>query len=266
MIDFPAYIQTKMHAAAASRVYPMFGENAPIRTITVNDSDDVTQTFDDGFEVFIRSGFANRILETNEGGLCYAQALRSFLNSGYAFIEIDEAGQSIFKKNADGTFSGFPAFMGGTSPKAASFTEKYMNRFRLSYDPTALLNSGEVYSGLESILGYMGLIDVILGEAAAPSTTVLKVSVETDCAETDLVALIGSPLADADNFTITKVSDSSVVTPSAVVIENGYIKLTGVYTSAAVYRVALVTAAALKANSISGYEMKSDGYVDLTIP
>jgi len=266
MDDFPAYIQTQIHAAAASRAYPMFGDYAPIRIITVNDADDVTQTFDDGFEVFIRSGFANRILETNEGGLCYAKALRSFINAGYAFIEIDKEGQSIFKKNSDGTFSGFPAYLGGATPKPASFTEKYMNRLRLSYDPTALLNSGEIYSGLEAILGYMGLIDVVLSSGGSPTTTVLKVKVTTECAESDLTAIVGSPLAVAGNFTITKTSDSSTVTPSAVAIENDYVKFTGTFSSGSVYRVALNAPSVLKTNGVSGYEMQDDGYVDFTIP
>lgn len=269
MDDFPAYIQTQMHASASARVYPLFGSNAPIRTINVNDADDVTQTFDDGLEVFIRSGYANRILETNEGGLCYAKALRSFLNAGYAFIEIDKEGQVCFKKNADGTFSGFPAYIGGSTPKAANFTEKYMNRFRLSYDPTNYINSGEIYAGAEAILDYMGLIDVELFSAAAATTTTLKIGVKTECAETDLVALLDDDLALVANFVVTE--GGVVITPSAAVIETAsgvtYVKLTiAAQTSADVIRVALAAPSVLKTNGVEGYEMAEDGYVDITIP
>jgi len=265
LTDFAAYIQTKMHAAAASRVYPLFGNQAPIRTIQVNDSDDVVQTYDDGSEDFIRSGFANRVFETNKGGLCYASALRSFIGSGYAFLEIDKEGNIAMKKNADGTYSGFPCVMGGRTPAAATFTTKFQNRFGLSYDPTSYINNGVIMTGAEDILDYTGLLDVVLSSAGAATTTTLKIAIATECAETDLVDLLGADIAQVANFIVTE--GGVVITPSAAVIENGYVKLTiAAQTSADVIRVALAAPSVLKTNGIEGYEMASDGYVDITIP
>jgi len=263
--DFVTTINTARHGASASRVYPIFGNQAPIITINVNDEDDVTEKFDNGSEVFVRSGFANRIYETNQGGLCYAKALRSFLNSGYYFVEVDDQGNFIVKKNEDGTFSGFPAaYLGGKTPTAGSFKTVYKNRFGISYDPTIYINSGEIYSNGEGLLDLMGLIDAELSDAGSPSTTGVNVSIKTECAETDLVALLDSEWAQVSNFVVTKVSDGSAVTPSAVTIVGGHVHIAGTFASASVYTVALAAPSVLKTNGIEGYEGTVS--VDITIP
>ena len=266
LADFVGYISEQSHAAASARVYPLFGNNAPIRIIGNNDEDDVTETYDDGFINFVRSGFANRTFTTDKGGLCYAKALRSFLNAGYSFIEVDKSGQVIMKLNEDGTYSGFAANLGGKTPTGADFKSTYKNRFQLSYDPTTYINQGEIFTGAEGLLDLMGLIDFEISSAAAATTTKLKIAVTSDCAETDLVVLLGADLAQITNFVVTKVSDGSAVSISAAAIVSGHIELTGTFTTATAYNVAAAAASVLFTNGVEGYEMKSGGDVAITIP
>ncbi len=263
--DFPAYVEQKMHASAETRIYPLFGNSAPIRSIEANDSDDTIQTFDDGVEKFIRSGYANRIYRTEKGGLCLAASMRSLLNIGYAFVEIDKEGNICFKKNSDGTYSGFPSTgMGGVTPKAATFTESYMNGFRLSYDVSTYINSGLIMKGAESILDFMGLIDTNVTAFTASTTTRLKIGVKTQCAGTDLVALLGVTLAVAGNFVVTNASTGAAVSITGASIVSGNIELAGTFTTATTYRVALAPSATLYTNGVEGYEGVK--YKDILIP
>jgi hypothetical protein len=262
--NFPATIDTDMHAAS-SRAFAYFGNKAPIDEIVDNDADDVIQTFESGKQVFVRAGFANRVYSTTEGGLCYASELRSLLNSGYGFVPVDEEGQFAVQANTDGTFSPFPAFMGGKTPKEATFKTVYVNRFMISYDPTNYINSGEIYSGGEALLDFMGLLDVELSTTgvAASSTTHLKFKIFTECAGTDLSAIMGASLA---NFTINRTDDNSVPTTTAIAVSAGVVDITGTFTTGKSYKVALVSAATLKAAGIEGYEMVSDGFATVVVP
>src|SRR5688572_23319744 len=73
--DPTEWIRPLLHAPKASRVYPFFGNVAPINTINNNAEGDTTVTMDDGTIVFLRYGIYNRLFETTSGGLCYARAL-----------------------------------------------------------------------------------------------------------------------------------------------------------------------------------------------
>lgn len=265
LLDFPAYVEGKMHASAATRIRPLFGNAAPIRMIENNDSEDTNQTFDDGSEKFIRSGYANRKYHTDKGGLCLASSMRSFLNTDYAFVEIDKQGTICFKKNSDGTYSGFPSTsMGGVTPKAATFTEAYMNGFRIGYDLTNYVNSGVIMKGAESILDFMGLIDTEVTAPVASTTTRLKIGVKTECAGTDLVALLGVTLAAAGNFVVTNASTGAAVSITGASIVSGNIELAGTFTTATTYRVALAASSTLYTNGVEGYEGVK--YKDILIP
>src|SRR6185437_4101258 len=106
MLNFDAYLQTQIHAAAGQRIYPLFGPDVPIRKLTVNKEGDVIPIQDDGTPIFVRYGKITRMFGTTEGGICYAQVLESLLRAGYSFIEVDNANQVLMRANEDGTFSG----------------------------------------------------------------------------------------------------------------------------------------------------------------
>lgn len=267
MNDFAGYLLAQGHAAKASRVYPMFGPAAPIRKINNNKEADVIFTADDGTQIFIRYGVLNRTFGTTEGGLCFAEALQSFTKAGFSFIEIDNAGQILMRKNADGTFSGLKTtFMYSPSIDLADFKNPMFTYFALSVKPEEYIGNGVIYRDEDNnIIDLIGLYDTdIVADAAASSTTKLKIGVHTECAETDLVALLGSDIAQITNFIVNKKSDGSLTTITAAGIVSGHVELTGTFVSAQTYIVAGSDAPTWFTNGVEGYEAVKS--VEITIP
>lgn len=267
LADPEAWLTTAIHAAVASRVYPLFGQQAPIREIANDKESDVLLTLDDGSKVFLRYGFYNRTFKTTSGGLCYAQALQALNKSGYRTIEIDQLGQLLVHDNGDGTYSGLNTdFMYSPSPDLADFkSTPYKNAFMLSYSPIELVNSGLILSGGTALLSMMGLIDAVVTNAAAATTIKLKIGVKTDCGETDLVALLGAPLAAVGNFSVVNKATGIAVVPSGASIVSGVIELPGVYTSGATYTVKGTAPSVWLAAGVEGYDASGTG-VDILIP
>lgn len=261
-----SWITTLIHAAKASRGYPLFGNVAPIRTITNNKEADVLVTLDDGSTVFVRYGFFNRIFNTTEGGICFADKLMSLNKSGYSIIEIDAEGQMLVRNNGDGTYSGLrTSFMYAPSPDLADMKNPYKNNFQLSISPVEYVKYGEILAGASDLLDMQGLIDAeISANAEASSTIKLKIDIKTLCADTDLVALVGADLADPTNFLVTKKSDGTVISISAAAVVGDHIELTGTFVSGTTYTVAGTSAATWLSNDVEGYEAIQS--VDITIP
>jgi len=257
LLDFTAFLETKIHAAAASRFFPIFGNSAPIRSIKDSPEADVLETMEDGSVQFIRYGMFNRTFMTTEGGLCLARALMAMRNN-YAFIEVDITGQVAMMKNADGTYSGFPVNLAyAPVPELANLKTSYKNQFMLSFSPNNYIKKGVVFAGdtTEDILSLRGLYDTAVTAAATTQTTTnIFVNVATICGNTDLIELYAGTLAVPANFIITKVSDGTTQVASAATIVAGEMRLTGTYVSAASYYVALAAPSVLKAAGIEGYE------------
>jgi len=167
--DFTGFIQTKIHAAAADRWFPIFGSSAPIKGIKEANEADVIETHEDGSVSFIRYGMYNRTFMTTEGGLCLAQALMG-MGSNYSFIEVDITGQIAKMENADGTFSGFPVNLAyAPVPELANLKTTYKNNFMLSFSPLNYVKKGRVFASDadEDLLSLKGLLDVTVYKAAA---------------------------------------------------------------------------------------------------
>lgn len=265
--DPAAWLKTLIHAAIGTRVFPMFGNKAPIRTFEPKNENDVIVVLDDGSSHFLRYGFTNINYEITNGGLCYANALASFNASGYNFLRVDKLGQMLVRDNGDGTFGALiNDFCYSPAPQTADLkSTPYKNKFMLSFDPQDMIDNGVILSGFKPILSAMGLIDATVTKAAAASTTKLKIGVKVTCTDADLVALLGAALGThVNNFVITNVADGTVVTPSAAAIVAGVIELTGTYVSASTYRVTGGAPSALLANLVVGYDI--DTYVDILIP
>ncbi len=267
--DIGAWATTMIHASKATRIYPFFGNLAPINTVSNENEGDVMVTLDDGTKVFLRYGVYNRTFETISGGLCYAKQLQGLNKSGYRIIEIDQTGQGVLHKNEDGTWAGIiSSFMYSPSPILADFKNTpYKNRFMYSMKPEELVNFGEIFSGFDELLDMMGLIDARITQAAAATTTKLKIGVETECAQTDLVEMFGNALGThVNNFRVEDVAAlGTPVVPSSAAIVTGWIELTGTYTTGHTYRVWGATPAQWLANSVAGYDAE-DNYVDILIP
>lgn len=251
------------------KAFPLFGQLAPIREINNNKEADIEVTLDDGLRVFLRYGLYNREFKTTSGGLCYAESLMSFLNSGYDIVEIDQQGQMLARNNHDGTYSALISdYLKGMSPDLADFKNTpYKNGFGWSFSPIELVNNGIIFTGAAALLSMQGLIDAKITKAAAATTTKLKIGVETTCSDDDLVAKFGSALGTyVNNFRVEDVAAlGTPVVLSAAAIVTGWIELTGTFTTAHTYRVWGTDPTAWKANLVEGYDA-SENFVDILIP
>ena len=268
LLDPVGWFNTAIHAAKTARVYPVFGQAAPIRTVTNNKENDVLVTLDDGSTVFLRYGFFNRMFETTSGGLDYAKKLQSLNKSGYSIIELDNEGKMLVRDNGDGTYSGLVNdLMYSPSPILADLKQTpYKNQFYLSYSPKEVVQHGLILAGADSLLGIQGLIDAEVISKADATTTELTIGVRTKLAETDLIALFGSALGThVANFVVTKKSDGTVITPSAAAIVGGNIVLTGVYTTGTTVVVTGAAPSVWLGNLVDGYDA-SGSSVEITIP
>lgn len=266
---FAEFVKTQVHAPKATRWYPIFGPQVPIRRVTLNKTADVIFTADDNTQIFVNYGVLNRAFGTTEAGLCYAEALMSFLNSGYSTIEGDVNNQIMHRKNSDGGFSGLrTTFMYAPSPDTADFKNPGFVNFQISVDPKEYVQNGFIgQMDDSSLLDIVGLMDVAVTQAAAATTTKLKIGLEILCSEDDLLATsssLATALAAITNFVVTKKSDGTVMTITAAAIVGGHIELTGTFVSATTYTVAGAGSDVWFAADIEGYDPIQS--VDITIP
>ena len=266
-VNFLTLSQTKIHEVAGKRWFPLFGNNAPVRTINDGKESDVIVTYDDGSQAFIRNGTITRTLMTNKGGLAYAQALMSFNRlRGFAFIEIDKFNNVLRKKFDDGTYGGVPLNMAyAPTPDNATLKDEFKPAFSINYTAENYIQKGVISVSTDNLLDLMGLINLEFTDATGASTTKLKVGLRTVGTNYDMVAAYPA-VADLTTLVVTKKSDGTVVTPSAIAIVGGHLEITGVFTSGSSYIVSGSTPAALKALSptVAGYEIT--GSVTLLIP
>lgn len=262
--DFLAYIQTQIHAQANQRWFPLFGNKAPVRTMEDKNESDVTVTYDDGSVAFIRNGTIGRTFMTNKGGLALAKAFLSFNGyKNYAFIEIDKFNRINRMDNGDGTFSGFPLNVQyAPLPSQATLKTEFMPAFYVNYRVEDYIGKGSIGSSDQNLLDLMGLINAEVTQAAAATTTKLKIGVKTIGTDKDLVAAFPA-LADVSAFKVTKLGN--VVTPASAAVVSGHIELTisGASTGD-IYVVEAAAASVWKGLEVEGYEgIKS---VSITIP
>lgn len=265
-LNDPTWLVNAIHDIPSLRVYPFFGNKAPIREINQSPENDVIVTLDDGSQVFLRYGFYNTTFATTSGGLCYAKFLRSLNESGYSIIQFDKQGQLLVHDNGDGSYSGLATdFMYSPAPVLADLkTTPFKNKFMITYSPDEFVNNGVVLGGAVSWLSEMGLIDVEIVKAAAATTTKLKINVLTECAETNLLDIYPTELPVVGNFVVKDKADGSVVIPTAAGVVSGHIELTGTYVTGHTYTVSGSAASVWFSNGIEGYEATSS--VDITIP
>jgi hypothetical protein len=252
--DIVAYIKQQIHAVASARVYPIANFIRPLFDMVVNAAQPVKETSNyTGEEIFIRSGTENRTYKTKSGGLCLAKAWATFRNSGLGFMDIDGAGLFTLYKNSDGSYSFISALnMGGAGFDTATGNTVFKNNFSLSYDPDQYINA-TVLDGGYGLLSLKPLEDVDVVAGTTPSTTTqIYVGVTTECGGKDVVALLGSGLAQVSNF-IIKNNVGTVITPTAAAIVSGQVRLTGTY-PAGVYTVSLAPTTTLYTNNVFYYE------------
>lgn len=274
--NFTQKVITMSHAAKALRWYPLFGSAAPVRYITNTAGTDIIEAADDGSSQLVRYDMFKRTFKTNEGGLCLAQALQTFIGNTYGFIEVDIIGQVAMKDNGDGTYSPFPVnLMYAPTPELADFKSVFKSQFMLDFNPTIYIGKGKIFASdiSEDLVDTTGLIDtdVVVAASATQSITNIFVNVITECAETDLATTLPGEdgIAQVANFVVKlSVSPFTAVTPTAAVVipatdtAPAQVKLTGTYVTGSSYKVSLASAATLLTNGIEGYE----GIASATVP
>lgn len=233
--DPMSWILPLMHADKQNRVYPFFGNKAPINTINNNQQSDILVELDDGTQVFLRYGIYNRIFETIAGGICYAQALQGLNKSGFNIIEIDQQGQMLLCKNANGTKRGLIAtFMYAPSPIMADFKNTpYKNRFQYSFTPVELVQNGEIFTGAGSLLALMGLIDSKITNNGTPTNsgstraaggrTITAVGADNDIYNLKVngVTISGDVVKTGTETTVTLLAAKVAAAITALVATNG---------------------------------------------
>ncbi|MDP4264926.1 MAG: hypothetical protein Q8941_20525 [Bacteroidota bacterium] len=261
LLNFTAYLDTARHAAGSLRAYPIFGNNVPIKSITDSNEADVVETFEDGSKTLVRRGMYNRLYLTDKGGLILAQKLFA-INRHLGFIEVDADNKVAMMTNSDGTFSPFPVNqVYAPLPDLANLKTTYHNKLSIDFSSEFYIKRGKILQGdsTEDILSMKGLLDSAVTVGATPSTTThIFIGAQTNYALTDLVNLYtgtgAGKIGQIANFIVKKVSDGSVVTPSAVAITSGQVDLTGTYSSGASYTVEFAAPSVLKTNGLEGYE------------
>ncbi len=254
------------------KAFPLFGQKAPIRQINNDKEADVVVTMDDGLKVFLRYGIYNRSFATTQGGLCYAEALASFLNSGLDVVEIDQAGQMLARENSSDPLGDYSPlltdFMYSPSPDMADFKNTpYKNWFSYSFSPTELVNNGIIFNGASALLSLQGLIDAQITKAAAGTITDLTIGIETTCSEEDVIAKFAeADWEDITNFRVERTDAlGTPVTITSVTLTTGNLVLAGTFVSGKTYRVWGATPEVWLGNNIEGYD-GSENYVDIAIP
>jgi hypothetical protein len=261
--DMLGTLETAIHAAGKAKVYPLFGNNAPIRDIQNTGGDNVLEEMPDGSSAFVRSGKYTRLFLTKEGGDCFAKILYAMNGASLGFIEVDANNKVKMRKLANGNYGFIPVNMiDAPLPSLASFSEVFKNAFRMNFDPKYYIKEAVTFVSTEDLTGLQGLVNAgIFVGTAASSTTKVYVKVKSLCANTDLVAEFPTQIADTDNFVVKQ--GGSVIAISAAAVVGGELELTGTFAAGTV-TVSGAAASVLNTNGITGFDIVQS--VDVTIP
>lgn len=239
----------------SKRIYPIFGNQAPVRGIALNKEADVIATLDDGSQTFIRYGFLNKVLTTTNGGLCYAAALQSFVASGYRILEFDKTGRMLARDNGNGTYSGLRCdFMYSPTPDTADFANPWKTNFQISFDPVEYVTNGVIFAGAQSLLDIDGLIDTRLTDPGGHSTTKLIAGFETFCGGTDLLPLLTTSLNVSALWNVTNFTTGASMTVTTVTQVAGKLNFNGTFIAATKYNITGKDAQVWYTNNIVGYD------------
>lgn len=241
--------------AGKARVYPIFGNNVPIRDIQNTNGENVLETMPDGSTAFVKGGLYTRLFVTKEGGDCLGKILYAMNGANLGFIEVDANNQVKMRALPNGNFSFFPVNMvDAPLPTLASFTEVYKNALRLNFDPKYYIKQGVIFESTEDLLGLTGLINAKLVAGPASTTTKIRFYAKDVCCNRNIGIDYDTELPIVGNFVLTNAGVT--VTPSGSVLVansgNPYVELTvSVQTGGSTVKVSLAAASVLLANGLS---------------
>lgn len=170
------FLRAQTHAPLGQRIFPLFGNFAPVNDITENNDSDTIETLPNGAMVFVKDRMYNRTFVTIEGGLCLAERLLRLKATG--FMEIDIAGQILLgkygKNSAGEQVYGFITtnMIKGLAPTLATFTTSFKNNLMISFSPNAYIQNSALFATAEdeNVLGLKGLLDADVTQATGVAT------------------------------------------------------------------------------------------------
>ena len=249
-----AVLDTACHAAGKARIYPVFGNDAPIRDIQNTNGDNVLEEMPDGSSAFVRSGKFTRLFLTKEGGECFAKVLFAMNGANLGFIEVDANNKVKMRKLANGNYGFIPTNMiDAPLSTLASFTEVFKNAFRMNFDPKFYIKEAVILQSTEDLTGLSGLVNVgITAGATASTITKIRINVKSLCGGTDLVQDFPTQIVALTNFVVKQGGVTKAITSAA--IASGQLELTGTFTVGTA-DVTGAAASVLKTNGISGFDV-----------
>lgn len=263
--DFDNFIKNAIHAASANRVYPFFGNNAPIVAIDSSKENDVIANMDNGQKVFIRYGFLNKKFSTISGGVEYAKKLQSLTKSSYRVLEIDNLGNVLLRPSGS-DFTGLKqSFIYSPTPDPSDFKMPEKYHAELSYDPREYVACG-LYEGGVAVLDYNGLRDSYLDATGlTQATTSVKFRPIVRASKENLCSTGTIPIENKANYVVTAKIGGAVITISAGTNQsNDYVQLAGTFVSGSTYVITPASAATLLTNGVEFIDF--EGAIEVTIP
>jgi hypothetical protein len=253
-----AVLQADTHESGRNRIFPIFGNNVPVRDIQNTNEDNILETMPDGSTAFVRSGKFTRLFATKEGGDCLSKAFYRLNGSSLGFIEVDGNNKVKMRKLANGNYSFIPTNMiDAPLPTLADYAVVFKNAIRLNFDPKFYIAEAVTFQSDEDLLSLRGLVNAEITQGATTiTTTKLYINVASQCGSTDLIEEFPTEIVEIDNFIVFNVTDNAAVTPSAAAIVSGQVELTvTAQTSADVIRVTGAAASVLSGNGIDGFDI-----------
>lgn len=261
--DLLDFFQTAMHADRPNRIFPLFGNQVPIRNNTNTKGSDVTVTLDDGTPIFVQYGATSMLLATTDGGLCFQKILQSYNNVKMRVIMIDIQGNMLARDNKDGTYGGLiPASLFSPAPDLADFKNPGKSNFQISFNPIEYVNNAVMLGDASSLLDEIGLIDLEFVDAVATIAHIDVDIVDVCCNETVVGDIAG--LTNALNFKITKKDDGTDAPITGITIVGGKLRIASTLVTTDVYTLSAHLPSVLVLHNVVGYEIIDS--IDVTIP
>ncbi len=241
-----AALQAATVADKSGRLYPLMDR---VVTMTNNTAEPTQDTAGYGNLMGVIFGKHNFQMRIDNNGLHLFQQLFKFNNNkGLSFAFIDGNGKLFARKYSTG-FKGMPGqiIVNQTMP-AVDATVMTQNLSIILDEEDAIMNDAKLFVypfSSDYVLGdYIhGIHDVVLSGSA--TTAKADITAIMPANFVDFVALYATELANAGAWVVTKESDGSVVTPSAVTVSGRTVSIAAALSAGTTYLVSLAAPADL---------------------
>lgn len=265
------YTTASIAAFIAAFLPDLLADNPALRAYPVQNIVEVTdsttapniQTFPgDGSQIVAGENAYALSFRWTDGGFCLLHSLRQSKGQTKAFFVIDSFGQLIGTSGGVGLIKGIVGynyttpFKWATTNAAVAVYDTMLSFRPEQVNENIVILDFENNGGLGYLSGLNGLMNVAISQAAAPTSTHVKVkAVVSGCGSTDLYDLYADALAVTSAWAVTRVDTGGTIVVSAVAksaVFNGW-DLTLTAATGLTVNVGLVGPTELDALDVSGY-------------